>query len=165
MVDLYPQPIQPKQVTVTYEYVHRLIGQIIAPLTIRQILEALGMSILNETAEEFDRGSAYDKPTSCDWQTSWRNPSAFMASTCAAPAQSEAAWCVASSLIRRRSKMPSATSCSQWLLMKSWDFSAFAVDFYRRHPAKEESELVLVNNTSNVRLDITRPTMLSVAWR
>lgn len=51
LIDLYPQPIERKQVTVRYRQVARLIGVQIPPTEIRAILQRLAMHIVSENAE------------------------------------------------------------------------------------------------------------------
>ncbi|HVS91864.1 MAG TPA: phenylalanine--tRNA ligase subunit beta [Mucilaginibacter sp.] len=49
--DIYPNPVQPFDVEVTYEHIYRLIGQAIPPDEIKSIIRALDIRIVNETAE------------------------------------------------------------------------------------------------------------------
>ncbi|HVW12646.1 MAG TPA: phenylalanine--tRNA ligase subunit beta [Mucilaginibacter sp.] len=49
--DIYPNPVQPFDVEVTYEHIYRLIGQAIPPDEIKSIIRALDIQIVNETAE------------------------------------------------------------------------------------------------------------------
>ena len=51
IIDLYPQPVAPFQVEVTYKNIHRLIGKAIGPGEIRQIIKALDIQIADETGE------------------------------------------------------------------------------------------------------------------
>jgi len=51
IADFYPSPIAPFNVSITYSNVNRLIGAEISADTIKDILKALGIEILNETAE------------------------------------------------------------------------------------------------------------------
>jgi phenylalanyl-tRNA synthetase beta chain len=52
VLDIYPKPVQPKQVDVKYETIHRLIGKSIPAETIKNILTSLEIEILNETEKE-----------------------------------------------------------------------------------------------------------------
>ncbi|WP_210488042.1 phenylalanine--tRNA ligase subunit beta [Rufibacter aurantiacus] len=51
IVDVYPSPVEPTQIQVTYSRVHQLIGQHIGETRIKEILTDLGINILEETAE------------------------------------------------------------------------------------------------------------------
>lgn len=53
IVDLYPNPIEKKQVEVAYTHVNRLIGTDIPKTKVKEILAALEMDILTEDAETF----------------------------------------------------------------------------------------------------------------
>jgi phenylalanyl-tRNA synthetase beta chain len=49
--DIYPNPIEPFPVEITYKNVDRLIGKVIAHEEIRSIIKALDIEIVNESAE------------------------------------------------------------------------------------------------------------------
>jgi phenylalanyl-tRNA synthetase beta chain len=49
--DIYPAPVEPFAVEVTYHNIDRLIGKAIGQDTIKSIIQALGITIANETAE------------------------------------------------------------------------------------------------------------------
>ncbi|MEJ6979594.1 phenylalanine--tRNA ligase subunit beta [Pedobacter sp. P351] len=49
--DFYPSPQAPFSVSVSYKNINRLIGEVIEEETIKSIIEALGISIVEETAE------------------------------------------------------------------------------------------------------------------
>ncbi len=51
IIDVYPQPIGNKMVSITYTNVNRLIGIAINPQDIRKILVDLGMQLLNESPD------------------------------------------------------------------------------------------------------------------
>lgn len=50
VLDVYPNPVEPKQVDVNYGTIHRLIGKAIPAETIKNILESLEIEILEETS-------------------------------------------------------------------------------------------------------------------
>ena len=52
VTDIYPAPVQPFEFTVNYRNVQRLIGQAIPAEEIREIIVALGITIVKEDAEE-----------------------------------------------------------------------------------------------------------------
>jgi phenylalanyl-tRNA synthetase beta chain len=49
--DIYPSPVEPFAVEVTYKRIDRLIGKAIGEDTIKSIIQALDIAIVNETAE------------------------------------------------------------------------------------------------------------------
>src|SRR6185312_9972297 len=49
--DIYPSPVQPFTIEVTYKNIHRLIGKAIPHGEIKDIIKALDISIVGETAE------------------------------------------------------------------------------------------------------------------
>lgn len=51
VMDVYPNPVEPVQVNLKFETVHRLIGKVIPLNTIKNILESLEIDILNENPE------------------------------------------------------------------------------------------------------------------
>lgn len=51
ITDIYPAPVAPFEVEITYNTIHRLIGQEIPHNEIRSIVTALDIQIVNETAE------------------------------------------------------------------------------------------------------------------
>jgi len=51
IIDLYPNPVAPFDIDLSYSTVHRLIGQIIPHEEIKSIITALDMKILSESAE------------------------------------------------------------------------------------------------------------------
>ncbi|RNI29885.1 phenylalanine--tRNA ligase subunit beta [Rufibacter immobilis] len=52
IVDVYPTPVEPTQIRVSYARVHQLIGQHIGEARIKEILTDLGIAIAEETAED-----------------------------------------------------------------------------------------------------------------
>ena len=53
IVDVYPNPIEPKIIDVSYHHVNRLIGVEIAPKEVHAILEAMEMEIVQSDEEGF----------------------------------------------------------------------------------------------------------------
>jgi len=52
IVDIYPEPAQPKQVTVRYAYLRKLSGKDYAPDTVKKVMRNLGFGLVAETGEE-----------------------------------------------------------------------------------------------------------------
>lgn len=51
ITDIYPDPIQPFKIDITFDYIDRLVGKAIAPETVKDILRDLEITITAETAE------------------------------------------------------------------------------------------------------------------
>jgi len=51
IVDFYPNPVQPFAITLRYQHVNRLIGEVIPEETVKSIIEALGIRIVSSDAE------------------------------------------------------------------------------------------------------------------
>jgi phenylalanyl-tRNA synthetase beta chain len=51
IVDIYPQPIVPKQIDVKYSHINRLIGDDISKENVKEILEAMKINILSENGD------------------------------------------------------------------------------------------------------------------
>lgn len=51
--DVYPQPVQPKKVSTTYTFLHKLSGKAYEPQTIHTILSALGFTIMDSEKDSF----------------------------------------------------------------------------------------------------------------
>ena len=52
--DVYPEKIENPKVTLTYDYVHSLVGKTIPVATIKNICESLEMKVLSETSEALE---------------------------------------------------------------------------------------------------------------
>jgi len=59
IIDVYPNPIEQKKITLTFEHTNRLIGKTITPKTIKQILLALDFEILSENETELNLLTPY----------------------------------------------------------------------------------------------------------
>ena len=62
IIDIYPEPAAKTMVTISYDYIQKLSGKTYEPLTIKNILSALGFEILIETADSFQLSVPYSKP-------------------------------------------------------------------------------------------------------
>jgi phenylalanyl-tRNA synthetase beta chain len=162
VVDVYPQPIAPAEVAVNYQHVSRLIGVEIPREELHRILEALEMKILadNERSfvvavptnkadvtreadviEEILRIYGYDKvPIPAQVKTGLN--------IAPKPDPAEVRNTIGDYLAANGFNEMMALSLSQSRYYKSI-LSSIA-----------EPELVYIHNTSNVQLDIMRPTML-----
>jgi phenylalanyl-tRNA synthetase beta chain len=59
IIDVYPNPIEQKQITLTFEQTNRLIGKEITPETIKKILLTLDFEILSENETEMELLAPY----------------------------------------------------------------------------------------------------------
>ncbi|MBK8562795.1 MAG: phenylalanine--tRNA ligase subunit beta [Saprospiraceae bacterium] len=161
VVDIYPKPIENQQIAVAYDYVSRLIGMEIPKDKIKEILLALEMNIMAETADSF----TVSVPTN---KADVTRPAdvveeilrVFGLDNVPAPAQ------IRSNIVRSEKPDPNSVrnTIADYLAANGFNetmsLSLSKSMFYKEILPKEESELVFVNNTSNVELDIMRPTML-----
>ncbi len=162
IVDIYPQPIEKKQVEVAYSHVNRLIGTNIPKATVQEILLALEMDIVAEDAEKFTVAVPTNKadvtrPADVIEEIlriyGFNNipvPEHMRISTNAAPNPDRNA-------IRNLiGDLLAAHGFSEMMAM-----SLSQSRYYKELlPIIEEAALVYINNTSSPTLDIMRPTML-----
>lgn len=161
IVDIYPSPIENKQIKVTYDYVNRLIGTDIPHEGIQQILSALGMKIVEETSRSF----TVSVPTN---KADVLRPAdvveeilrVFGLDNVPVPVQ------LRSSVVESEKPDPALVRNTIGDLLAANGFqeimslSLSQSVFYKEILPREDGELVFVNNTSNMQLDIMRPTML-----
>ncbi|MBI5914817.1 MAG: phenylalanine--tRNA ligase subunit beta [Bacteroidetes bacterium] len=161
VVDIYPKPIDNKQVKVTYAYIQALIGAVIPQEKIKEILSALGMAIVEETGSSL----AVSVPTN---KADVTRPAdvveeilrVYGLDNVPVPTQ------IRSSIVRNEYPDPNQVrnAIGDYLAANGFNetmsLSLSQSAFYKEILPKEDSELVFVNNTSNVQLDIMRPTML-----
>jgi phenylalanyl-tRNA synthetase beta chain len=161
IVDVYPNPIQPAQVEVTYEYVHRLIGEKIAPARIKEILSALRMNVVNETADSFTVAVPTNK-------ADVTRPADVVEEilrvhgldNVPVPVQ------IRSSMVRSEYPQPAQVqnTIGDYLAANGFNeimsLSLSQSTFYKDILPWEESDLVFINNTSGIHLNVMRPSML-----
>ncbi|MBI1226358.1 MAG: phenylalanine--tRNA ligase subunit beta [Bacteroidetes bacterium] len=161
IVDIYPNPIENQLITVTFDYVNRLIGMEIPKEKINEILSALEMKIEAESSESF----TVSVPTN---KADVTRPAdvveeilrVFGLDNVPAPAQ------IRSSMVASEKPDPNSVrnTIADYLAANGFNetmsLSLSKSALYKEILPKEDHELVFVNNTSNVELDIMRPTML-----
>ncbi len=161
VVDVYPNRIENQLITVTFDYVNRLIGMEIPREKINEILLALEMKIEAETADSF----TVSVPTN---KADVTRPAdvveeilrVFGLDNVPAPAQ------IRSNIVSSEKPDPNSVrnTIADYLAAigfnETMSLSLSKSMFYKEILPKEESEMVFVNNTSNVELDIMRPMML-----
>ncbi len=161
IVDIYPNPIEPAHVEVTYDYVNRLIGTDISPWDINEILTALGMEILAESDKKFTVAVPTNKAdVTRPADVVEEILRVYGLDNVPVPNQMRV------SMVERQSPDPSQVRNAIGDLLAANGFSeAMSLSlsqsrFYEEILPIGKDELVWVNNTSNAHLDIMRPTML-----
>ena len=160
IVDIYPSPVKPVEVEVAYEYVNRLIGLDLDHGRIRDILTALKMEVVSETATTFTVAVPTDKadvtrPADVVEEilriyglNNVPEPLHIRSAVVISPQPDPIAVrnLIADMLASQGFNEMMAVSLSQSRYYKGsgWD----------------ESRLVFVNNTANVHLDVMRPAMV-----
>ncbi|MCF8246624.1 MAG: phenylalanine--tRNA ligase subunit beta [Saprospiraceae bacterium] len=161
VVDVYPNPIENQLITVSFDYVNRLIGMEIPKEKINEILSALEMKIMAETSDSFTVSVPTDKAdVTRPADVVEEILRVFGLDNVPAPAQ------IRSSMVASEKPDPNAVrnTVADFLAANGFNevmnLSLSQSAFHKEILPKETSELVFVNNTSNVQLDIMRPTML-----
>ncbi len=161
VVDVYPQPIEKQEIKVTYDYVHRLIGEEISAERIKEICAALDMTLTDETSRSFTIAVPTNK-------ADVTRPADVVEEilrihgldNVPVPTQ------IRSSMVKGETPDPNDVRNAIGDFLAAGGFSEIMSlslsqsTFYKEILPKEDSELVFVNNTSNAHLDIMRPTML-----
>jgi phenylalanyl-tRNA synthetase beta chain len=161
IVDLYPNPIAKKEVEVAYAHVNRLIGTSIEQLEMKKILAALEMDIVAETDETFTVAvptNKVDVTRPADVIEEILRiygfnrvpiPTRVSISTNAAPQPD---------MMAMRNLIGDYLVANGFHEMMAMSLSESR--YYKDLLTIDEEKLVFINNTSNVTLDIMRPTML-----
>lgn len=161
IVDIYPHPILPKQIAVSYNYINSLIGAEIPREEVRAIFKALDIKILGEkesmvtvaiptnkvdvtrpsdVVEEVLRIYGLNKVAIPAQLRSSLSYGVF-------PDPRQAAQAIGNYL--------AANGCNEIMAV-----SLTQSKYYRDMVPIPEEELVFINNTSNTELDVMRPSML-----
>lgn len=162
IIDIYPKVKEPAKIDVRYQRVNDLIGVTIAPEKVHAILEAMGMNILTKNDTQFTAEVPTNKADvlrEVDMIEEILRIYGF--NNVPIPSQVTTSMSIA--------PHPSPTLVrniiSDQLAAQGFnEMMALSLSESRYYAEKEElvakDELVYVNNTSNVHLDIMRPTML-----
>lgn len=161
IVDVYPKTVQPKEVSLTYSYINRLIGVEIPREQVRDILGALGIAILSEKDDALTVAiptNRVDVTRPADVVEEvlriyglntvpipQKITTSFSHGTY--PDPRKAASAIADFL--------AANGCNE-IMAVSLTESRYFQDLLPLDP----DTLVFINNTSNVQLDVMRPSML-----
>jgi len=162
IIDIYPTPVAPKQVKVTYAYVNMLLGVQLSPAEVQGILTAQGMSIVEtdelaftvavptnkvevtrpaDIAEEILRIYGFNRVEISD---------KFSISAGLAPQPDP-------TVVRNAIGDLLAAAGFNEIMAVSLSQSRYYSQAFK---SISDEELVYINNTSNVQLDIMRPDML-----
>ncbi len=161
LIDIYPQPIQRAEVAISYKNVNRLIGVEIPAAKVKEILEALELEVLEESAE----GLRLAVPTS---KADVLREADVIEEVLRiyglnnVPVSNKISSTIGPDLAAPRRKAMQETS---GLLTGNGFHEMMSVSLTQSRYFKEilpvaEEELVYVANTSNVHLDVLRPLVL-----
>ncbi len=161
VVDVYPKPIAPQRVSVAWDYVGRLIGMEMGRSTIRRILEALEMPVVEADEQHF----IVEVPTN---KHDVRRPADIVEEILRIHGFNE---------VPVPDRMHLSLSYEAWpndamlrqavseLLAANGFFEIMGLSLSQSHYYKTllpipEEELVYIQHTSNAQLDVMRPSML-----
>ncbi len=162
VVDIYPHPVQPKQIEVKYQYVSDLIGVDLSKVEIKNILEAIEMEIVRETAETFTVAVPTNK-------SDVLRPADIVEEVLRIyglnkvpiPTNINTAITVGKHpdpvVLRNKAGDWLAANGFNEMMALSLSQSKYYTDLL---PSIQAEQLVYINNTSNVHLDIMRPEMV-----
>lgn len=162
VIDLYPNPVTPKVITVTFDHIRDLIGVPMTPATVRTILEAMDMQIVAET--ELDIAVAvptnkFDVTRPVDLIEEILRIYGFNKVDMPTQVKTEIT-------IGEYPSNDDLANMVAGLLTGNGFYEMMAISLTRSHyftsfkTGVSQEELVFLDNTSNVHLDIMRPIML-----
>ena len=162
IIDIYPAPVVPQQITVNYTYVNTLLGVSLSPAEVQQILTAQGMSIVSADEKSFTVAVPTNKvdvirPADIVEEilriygfNRVEISEKFSISAALAPNPDP-------SLVRNAIGDFLAAAGFNEIMAVSLSQSRYYRQAFKNIA---DEELVYINNTSNVQLDIMRPDML-----
>ena len=161
IVDIYPTKIAPLQITVAYSNVNRLIGVDIPRAQVHNILEAMEMAIVEDSKDFFTVAVPTNKAdVTREADVIEEILRIFGFNKVPIPVQ------VKNSAVatQRPSPQELRNIVSDYLAANGYnEMMAVSLTQSKYHQSLlpiDEKELVFINNTSNIQLDIMRPTML-----
>jgi phenylalanyl-tRNA synthetase beta chain len=162
IIDVYPQPLAAQQVQVKYAYLNMLLGVQLSPAQVHEILEALGMSILASDASTFTVAVPTNK-------VDVTRPADIAEEILRIYGFNRVEISEKFSISAAQAPQPDPTvlrnTIGDFLAAAGFN-EIMAVSLsqsrYYRQAIKgiADEELVYINNTSNVQLDIMRPDLL-----
>jgi len=162
LIDLYPKPIQPVQVEVAYQYVNDLIGANMSKEEIKAILKAMEMPLVKETKSHFTVAVPTNKAdVTRPADVVEEILRIYGLNKVEIPSQIHTAITVGEypDPVQTRNKIADYLAANGFNEMMAVSLSQSR--YYREvSPLFEETDLVYINNTSNIHLDIMRPDML-----
>lgn len=162
IVDLYPKPVKPVEVEVRYDYVNRLIGVELTESEILEILKALDMPVVDTSGESFTVAVPTNK-------VDVTRPADVAEEILRIYGFNQVALDEKFSITASLSPQPDPTlvrnKIGDFLAANGFnEMMALSLSQSRYYeqavPSVASEELVYINNTSNVHLDIMRPDML-----
>jgi phenylalanyl-tRNA synthetase beta chain len=162
IVDLYPAPVKPVEVEVRYDYVNRLIGVEMTESEILDILKALDMPVVDTSGESFTVAVPTNK-------VDVTRPADVVEEILRIYGFNQVALDEKFSITASLSPQPDPTlvrnKIGDFLAANGFnEMMALSLSQSRYYeqvvPGVATEELVYINNTSNVHLDIMRPDML-----
>ena len=161
VVDIYPEPIQPTQVEVSHAHVSRLIGVDIPKEEIKAILEAMEMALVSETDTHFTVAVPTNKAdVTREADVIEEILRIYGFNNVPVPGHIKTAVTIAQSPDPNELKDAIGNLLSANGFNEMMAVSLTESRYFRDILPIPEEDLVFVNNTSNIHLDVMRPTML-----
>jgi phenylalanyl-tRNA synthetase beta chain len=162
VVDLYPHPVEPRVITVTFGQIRDLIGVAIEVETVRAILEAMDMEIVAETPTAMEVAvptNKFDVTRPVDLIEEILRIYGFNKVEMPTQIKTEIT-------IGEYPSNDDLVNTVSAVLTANGFFEMMAVSLTKSHyfthydAGVTQEELIYINNTSNVHLDIMRPSMV-----
>ena len=161
IVDIYPNTIEPKQIAVTYHNINRLIGVDIPVTKVKEILAALEMNIVEESAEGLTVAvptNKFDVLREADIIEEVLRIYGLNKVPIPSQIKSAISYGLHPDPSKVRNEISNFLSNNGFYEMMAVSLSRS--NYYEEVIPMEKEQLVFVNNTSNRDLDIMRPEML-----
>lgn len=161
IVDVYPNPIQPTEVEVAYAHVNRLIGVDIPKESIHAILEAMEMEIVSKTDTHFRVAVPTNKAdVTREADVIEEILRIYGFNNVPVPGHIKTAVTIAPSPDPNELKDAIGNLLSAHGFSEMMAVSLTESRYFKEMLPIPTEDLVFVNNTSNIHLDVMRPTML-----
>ncbi|THH36518.1 phenylalanine--tRNA ligase subunit beta [Neolewinella litorea] len=156
LLDLYPAPIEPRRVSVRYRRINELIGVDLGESTIRNILGSMDMEIVADDAEQFTVAvptNKFDVTREVDVIEEILRVYGFNKIP-------EPATITTAMVVAPRPDPNALRELIGDLLAANGYLEMMALSLAESRHYGEREDLVRINNTSNVHLDVMRPDLL-----
>ncbi len=161
IVDIYPTGIKPKEITLSYEKVNRLIGTTITPDEIHNILRAMDMEITSLNDGQIRVHVPTNKADVLrDVDLIEEILRIYGFNKIPMPTKVSSTLAFSEFPSKRKIKETIADYLSAQGFNEMMGLSLIESKNYREVLPIDDSELVYINNTSNIHLDIMRPEMM-----